>query len=121
MDRIWWFLSRINGSLGAGKVSTFDTGFRVKLWTTIGQSKIDLREILNLHQSFYLISVHHNWSKYLNKIFEWFQVNFIEYLQVVYDAIGRDGPECNDALTEGIAALELLVDDTNEWGGLQGW
>ena len=48
-------------------------------------------------------------------------MNFIEYLQVVYDAIGRDGPECNDALTEGIAALELLVDDTNEWGGLQGW
>jgi len=47
------------------------------------------------------------------------KVNFIEYLQVVYDAIGRDGPECNDALTEGIAALELLVDDTNEWGGLQ--
>jgi len=30
------------------------------------------------------------------------KVNFIEYLQVVYDAIGRDGPECNDALTEGM-------------------
>ena len=49
-----------------------------------------------------------------------FQVNFIEYLQVVYDAIGRNGPKCNEALSEGIAALELLVDDTNEWGGLQG-
>ena len=34
--------------------------------------------------------------------------------------MGRDGPQCNEALTEGIASLELLVDDTNEWGGLQG-
>ena len=47
-------------------------------------------------------------------------MNFIEYLQVVYDAIGRDGLACNDALTEGIASLELLVDDANEWEGLQG-
>ena len=54
------------------------------------------------------------------KILIFFQVNFIEYLQVVYDAIGRNGPKCNEALSEGIAALELQVDDTNEWGGLQG-
>ena len=33
--------------------------------------------------------------------------------------MGRDGPECNDAITEGIAALEILVDDTDEWGKLQ--
>ena len=38
----------------------------------------------------------------------------------MYDAIGRNGPKCNEALSEGIAVLELLVDDTNEWGGLQG-
>ena len=55
-------------------------------------------------------------GKYLTSL----QVNFIEYLQVVYDAMGRDGPECNDAITEGIAALEILVDDTAEWGKLQG-
>ena len=34
--------------------------------------------------------------------------------------MGRDGPECNDAITEGIAALEMLVDDASEWGNLQG-
>ena len=48
------------------------------------------------------------------------KVNFIEYLEVVYEAMGRDGPECNDAITEGIAALEMLVDDASEWGNLQG-
>ena len=48
------------------------------------------------------------------------KVTFIEYLEVVYEAMGRDGPECNDAITEGIAALEMLVDDASEWGNLQG-
>ena len=48
------------------------------------------------------------------------KVNFIEYLEVVFEAMGRDGPECNDAITEGIAALEMLVDDASEWGNLQG-
>ena len=47
-------------------------------------------------------------------------MNFIEYLEVVYEAMGRDGPECNEAITEGIAALEMMVDDTAEWGNLQG-
>ena len=55
----------------------------------------------------------------MENIFSSLQVNFIEYLQVVYDAMGRDGPECNDAITEGIAALEILVDDTAEWVKLQ--
>ena len=31
----------------------------------------------------------------------------------------RDGPECNDAITEGIAALEMMVDDSIQWGKLQ--
>ena len=48
------------------------------------------------------------------------KVNFIEYLEVVYEAMGRDGPECNDAITEGIAALEMMVDDASVWGKLQG-
>jgi len=47
------------------------------------------------------------------------KVNFIEYLEVVYEAMGRDGPECNDAITEGIAALEMMVDDASVWGKLQ--
>ena len=34
--------------------------------------------------------------------------------------MGRDGPECNLAVTEGLAALEMLIDDTNEWDGLKG-
>merc|ERR1711860_140146 len=48
------------------------------------------------------------------------KVNFIEYLQVVYEAMGRDGPECNDAITEGIYVLESMVDDISQWGELQG-
>ena len=55
-----------------------------------------------------------------NYVSLWLQVNFFEYLQVVYEAMGRDGPKCNAAITEGIATLEMLVDDKKEWGGLQG-
>ena len=34
--------------------------------------------------------------------------------------MGRDGPSCNLAVTQGVADLEALVDDAIEWGGLQG-
>ena len=35
--------------------------------------------------------------------------------------MGRNGPECNDAIIEGIAYLEMIVDDENKWGSfLQG-
>ena len=45
-------------------------------------------------------------------------MNFFEYLDVVYEAMQRDGRQCNLAITQGIAVLEALIDtDTdNEWG-----
>ena len=48
------------------------------------------------------------------------KVNFFEYNEVVYEAMGRDGPECNLAITQGIVDLEMLLDDQTEWAGLQG-
>ena len=48
------------------------------------------------------------------------KVNFFEYNEVVYEAMGMDGPECNLAITQGIADIEKLLDDQTEWAGLQG-
>ena len=34
--------------------------------------------------------------------------------------MGRDGPECNLAITEGIADIEKMLDDPTKWDGLEG-
>ena len=39
---------------------------------------------------------------------------------MVHDALGRDGPECNTAITNAIAAIEDMVDDPNKWEELDG-
>ena len=38
-----------------------------------------------------------------------FQVNFFEYLEVVYEALGRDGPDTNAALTTAFEDLEIMI------------
>ena len=38
-----------------------------------------------------------------------FQVNFFEYLEVVYEALGRDGPDTNVALTTAFEDLEIMI------------
>ena len=39
---------------------------------------------------------------------------------MVYDALERDGPECNIAMTEAIKSVEDLIDDPNKWEQLDG-
>ena len=39
------------------------------------------------------------------------KVNFYEFLEVVYKAFGRNGPNCNIAITTAIEELELMVDE----------
>ena len=48
-----------------------------------------------------------------------FQVNFYEYLEVVYEALGRNGPDCNNAITAAIEELEKMMAENN-FEGLEG-
>ena len=48
------------------------------------------------------------------------QVDFFEYLQVVHDALERDGPQCNIKMKEAIASLEDIIDNPNQWKELDG-
>ena len=47
-------------------------------------------------------------------------MDFFEYLQVVYNALERDGPECNTAMTDAIRVIEDMIDDPNKWQKLNG-
>ena len=48
------------------------------------------------------------------------QVNFLEYLEVVYESIESRSSKCNKAISQGINSLELLLDDPSKWVELQG-
>ena len=39
---------------------------------------------------------------------------------MVYDALERDGPQCNIAMIEAIKSVEDLIDDPNKWEQLDG-
>jgi len=43
------------------------------------------------------------------------KVDFFEYLQVVHNALARDGPDCNMEMKEAIKAVEDIIDDPNKW------
>ena len=49
-----------------------------------------------------------------------FQVDFFEYLQVVHDALERDGPQCNIELKEAIKSVEDIIDNPIKWQQLNG-
>ena len=34
--------------------------------------------------------------------------------------MGRDGPECNLAITEAIADLEVMIKNMNDWPAIEG-
>ena len=40
-------------------------------------------------------------------------------MEVVYEALGRKGPECNLAITSAITELEMMMDENN-FESLQG-
>ena len=48
------------------------------------------------------------------------QVNFLEYLEVVYESIESRSSKCNMAISQGINSLEILLDDPPKWVELQG-
>ena len=50
----------------------------------------------------------------------WPKVDFFEYLQVVHDALGRDGPKCNMEMKKAIKSVEDIIDDPNKWQQLDG-
>ena len=39
---------------------------------------------------------------------------------MVYKALERNGPECNNAMSEAIRFVEDMVDDPNQWEELDG-
>ena len=41
------------------------------------------------------------------------QVNFFEYLEVVYEALDRVSPYCNVMITNAIQELELMFEENN--------
>ena len=47
------------------------------------------------------------------------KVNFFEYLEVVHDAMGRQGNECNLAIEEALFDIEVMI-EANDIEGLQG-
>merc|ERR1712080_276570 len=46
------------------------------------------------------------------------QRNFFEYLEVVHDAMGRQGNECNLAIEEALFDIEVMI-EANDIEGLQ--
>ena len=48
------------------------------------------------------------------------RTDFFEYLQVVHDALGRDGPKCNMEMKKAINSVEDIIDDPNKWEHLDG-